>query len=116
MTRINELQRRLQLERTACEGRRWRCSKALRRDVTVAGQDLLAQGWTISQLASTLRLRTATIERWLSKAGGDRRANGFRQVELTTERASELCLVTPSGFRVEGLNLEQVKQLLRDVQ
>jgi len=117
MTRIEELRTRIEEERAAWQGKRWRCSWKLRGEIEAIGKELIADGWTAKRASEALGLGPATLGRWLSSDGSTASSPvGFRRVEIdAVARCSELRLVSPAGYRVEGLDLEQVKQLLPSI-
>ena len=54
-----------------------------------------------------------TLGRWLTVS--DRRPpgpGGFRRVEVEATSTGELTLVTPTGYRVEGLEVAGIERLL----
>lgn len=114
MSNIEDLRQRIEAERASWPGRRWRCSKPLRSEVEVAANELVGSGWSATRMSRELGLAPATVGRWL--ASGDEVGpvgHGFRRVEVGARGETlGLCLETPSGHRVTGLSLEQVRQLL----
>jgi transposase-like protein len=70
-----------------------------------------ASGMTLKAIAHELGLSLATLSSWRSEfmATG---APGFRAVVTATVQPPPV-LVTPSGYRVEGLDLATLAQLLR---
>jgi transposase-like protein len=72
-----------------------------------------------SEIAEALGISTVTLGRWLEKDRADS-SSRFREVvvEPVVPKAAEaqLAVVTPSGLRVEGLELSQVIELSRALQ
>ena len=88
----------------------------LRARVTACVRTRHAAGEGLPALARQLGIPTVTLERWLQTSPPEPR---FRRIALATAAAGvdersrgELVLVTPSGYRVEGLSLASVRELL----
>ena len=64
------------------------------------------EGARVAAIAEELGLGKTTLERWRS------RVSSFVQVEAGREATAEMALVSPSGFRIEGLSLEEAVVLL----
>ena len=71
-----------------------------------------AEGLTVSTIASELGLATGTVLKWSARSKSVR---ALLPVEVVAERSSErrVSVVSPSGFRVEGLSLLEAAALLR---
>ena len=87
----------------------------VRAAVIAAARDRIAEGWTRTRLAGELGLAATTLTAWLREPT----APSFRAVTLTDERAPSwaaapgvLTLVTPGGYRLEGLDLAGAVALL----
>lgn len=66
------------------------------------------EGATVAVIAEDLGLGKTTLERWRS------RVSSFVRVETAVaEQAPVVALVSPSGYRIEGLRVEQAVELLR---
>jgi len=71
-----------------------------------------AQGMTYRAIALDLGLNPQTVYSWRDELGGE--APGFRAVTLAMPRPTTApVLVTPQGYRIEGLDLAGVAHLLR---
>jgi transposase-like protein len=71
-----------------------------------------AQGMTYRAIALDLGLNPQTVYSWRDELGGE--APGFQAVAITMPRPTTApVLVTPQGYRIEGLDLSGVAQLLR---
>lgn len=88
----------------------------LRARVTVLVQDRQAAGESLPALARHLGIPTVTLERWLQACAP---APRFRRIDLAATPSDDvesggnhLALVTPTGYRVEGLTLAAVRELL----
>lgn len=108
-----ELRKLVESERSSWPGRRWRCSPGLRQEIVEATKAEIAGGASLRKVAREIGVPSSSLERWL--AGKTRaRSCGFRKVEVAEElkEDSRLVLVTPNGYRVEGLKVEQLVTLL----
>jgi hypothetical protein len=85
---------------------------AVRRRVAEVARGLVADGWTTHRVAGRLGLAATTLARWLGDDDSDRAA--FVPVVVRAEAPAALrpVLVTPGGYRVEGLDVEQLAALL----
>jgi len=110
IVRFRELTRRLLSERT-CRGAGY--PEDLREEALGLVQEGLAQGASLREVAVKLGICPATLYRWLGKKEGRvRRVEIVPEPLLPVERAQGLVLVTPRGYRVEGLGLGDVTRLL----
>lgn len=95
-------------------GRGVRYPQAVRQEAVAFAQEALASGASLPGIAATLGIGEMTLSRWLEPA-----RVGLREVEILGAESSarpsagSVVLVSPSGFRVEGLELPQVAELLR---
>ena len=64
------------------------------------------EGASVGAIAEELGLGKTTLERWRS------RGSGFVRIETVPDQASAVSLVSPSGYRLEGLSVEQAVGLL----
>jgi len=115
MAGIEELAERVAEERRSWTGTRWRCSRPLRQEIVAAAGELVGTGTPVARVASAIGVTAPTLTRWLrsARAGKQTRQHGFRRVEVADVGGSSgLALVTPAGYRVEGLDLGGVERLL----
>jgi hypothetical protein len=93
-------------------GRGRRFSPELRRQISGIGRRLRSEGASWSGIGSELGLTTATVQRLCD---GD--APGFARVEVVGDAATGtgLVVITPSGFRVEGLDAHGAAMLIRQL-
>jgi transposase-like protein len=74
----------------------------------------IRQGEAIAVIAQQLGVAEQTLRNWLKRAGSD-----FLKVRLTESAAKEqseksrLVLISPTGYRVEGLDVRGMSELLR---
>jgi transposase-like protein len=117
--RIEELRHTIAAERSSWPGRRWRASQTLRARVVATVEDERAQGRSLGHIAVALGLHISVLRRWLRRrASESTAAPTFRHVTLRAPgwpSTSGLVLVTPGGFRLEGLDLPTALTLLQAV-
>lgn len=94
------------------DNRRVRYSGEMKAFAVEYAQERIAKGESICTCAQGLGIADATLKNWLGVVDG-----GFRQVKIKTERPESemLTVVTPSGYRVEGLSMESAEALLRSL-
>jgi transposase-like protein len=82
------------------------------RDQAVALVDeLRADGWTQKAVSEALDICWQTLRRWRNQdPDGD---EGFRAVDVAARPAAEPRLVSPSGWRIEGLSVEELVDVAR---
>lgn len=82
------------------------------RAVTLASKRRRA-GWSWGQIGDELGIGTDTVRRWFVGRHGDR---VLRPVEVVAERAARsVTVLSPGGFRVADLSLDEAAALLRAV-
>lgn len=92
-------------------GRAVRYPQSLREAATEATRKALQTGGAFSGVARQLGIAPGTLERWLASEPEQR----FRPVEVvdpSQAAAATITLVTPAGFRLEGLDSSQAVELL----
>jgi hypothetical protein len=81
----------------------------VRETVVGAARAWLAAGWSPNRVGRELGLAATTIRLWIEAS----EKPAFRPVTLSSSTMNRaLCLVTPSGYRLEGLDLESAASLL----
>lgn len=103
------------MERKQAKGRRPTPYDAAHREFAVKyAQEELRKGSRKSAVLRTLGVADATLSKWM---GVNRnRDAGFRRVMVKSEVTSMvegIRMVTPSGYRIEGLTVESAAILLR---
>lgn len=100
-------------------GRGRRVPDDLRRLAARFATRWIAAGGSTGSAARRLGVHERTLARWIAETSDDAREveDGFRQVVVldAAERspaATSLSLVTPTGFRIEGLSLSEIPALL----
>ena len=90
-------------------GRGRRYSPDLRRQISCVGRQLREEGKSWSEIGAELGMRGESVRR-LCEDG----AAGFAAVEVVNDVVTRgLVLVSPSGFRVEGLDAAGAAMLIR---
>ena len=99
--------------------KKWRCPPELRSRIVEYAQSCRDQGRTIGDIAAGLGLVESTLARWLRRGAAELQP-GFRSVAIVasedrpaTPVATALRLVTPHGYRVEGLDADTLAYLLQ---
>ena len=95
-------------------GRSMRYGESLRTEAIGFVKDGLGQGLSVVSCSKLLGVSDKTLYEWLRK---DDLGKGLRRVEVSdADRADNVgVLVSPSGWRVEGLSLEALTTLLRQL-
>ena len=102
---------RAAITRSKAGQKRWICPPDLKKEIVRhvrAGREAGAQ---VKTLAGELGVSQSGLERWLRDA-----AQGFRPVRLVEEPApgtESIVLLTPGGYRLEGLSPRSAAELLR---
>lgn len=99
-------------------GRGRRFSPEIRGRIAAAAAGMRKQGWSWPRIGSALDVPPETARRlWLAAGGEGEGPSGFVRVMVADDGApaggrSGLVLVSPNGYRVDGLNTEQAADLL----
>ncbi len=110
-SRLETLGRQLAESRDGRKGPAVRYPRALRDAAARQAAEGLEAGQSFSAIARCLGVAPGTLERWGASAPEQR----FRPIEVeegTSTASSTITLVTPSGFRFEGLDPAQAADLL----
>ena len=102
-------------------GKRWRCPRELKQRVLEFARQRRYGGMPIKTVADELGLDNSTLARWIrdEKVGG-----GFRQVAIVPSDegpeepfsgGQRLALISPRGFRLEGLDAGAAIALFREL-
>ncbi len=88
----------------------------LRRLAVAVGRDGLAQGLSVNALAAKLGITDVTLQSWLGSAPG------FQEVEVVAENRElrtgngrAVSILTPQGYRIDGLDAESAVAVLREL-
>lgn len=101
-------------------GRGFRVPEELRRVAIRFGRWALEEGESLGEAAARLEVSRATLERWLDEEPAAE-SSPVREVvvrEAGTEKVgggTDLTLVTPEGFRIEGLAVADLTELVRSL-
>ena len=89
--------------------KRWRCPSSLRSEAVSYLKARRESGSLLSSLSVELGISGATVSRWLEEGSGE-----LRPVRVTDAPvlSGELRLVTPRGYRIEGLCVASAAALL----
>jgi hypothetical protein len=93
-------------------GRGKRYTHELKEQIAVAAKILRESGLGWHRIGRALGIPNETIRRFCGASGGTGRGAFASVVVADDDRETAVVLVTPGGYRVEGLNLDQVAQLL----
>ena len=89
---------------------RWRCPAPLRDEIVGFAQERRREGASVRKTARELGVSESSLNRWLQKADG--RLRPVRVIEKPSSRDS-LVLITPGGYRLEGLSSMSAAEVLR---
>jgi len=89
---------------------RWRCPEPLRERVVGYARERRREGVSLRRTAKKLGLSESTLLRWCRVTEG--RLRQVRVVEPSIE-STTLALVTPQGYRLEGLDAATATEVLR---
>ncbi len=77
----------------------------------------ISGGGTVSGAAKELGVSEVTLSKWMESGDLGDRGGGFREVVVEAPMVAlgrgTIALVSPSGFRVEGLDLQSAATLLK---
>lgn len=91
-----------------------RVPRALRAAIAAYARDERAAGASCGAIAERLGLSSESIRRWARTGPGcDGVAEGLVPVHVVAETARTLTVWSPTGYRVAGLSVEEVAELLR---
>ena len=108
--RVREFRKRVRGENTGRRGRSLRYSGELRMEAVSYLARKKRDGIGLDRVASELGVSSWSLSRWVQES---ERRGGLVPVEVTeAEESREMSLVTPRGFRVEGLSEEGLLRLL----
>ena len=108
MTR-NDTELREAITRSRAGQTRWRCPAPLREEIVGFTQERRREGVSVKKIATQLGMSESGLNRWLQKADG--RLRPVRVIEKSSSR--DLVLVTPGGYRLEGLSSSSAADVLR---
>lgn len=109
MTR-NSTELREAITRSRAGQPRWRCPARLRAEIVEFTQARRREGVSVMKVARELGMSESGLSRWLQK--GRARLRPVRVIEEPSGRG-HLVLVTPGGYRLEGLSASCAADVLR---
>lgn len=105
---VREFRKRARRENAGRGGTSLRYSRELRATGVVYLKRKKLEGYGLERVASELGVSNWSLSRWASESEGV-----LRRVEVVDPEASgELSLVTPRGYRIEGLSEERLLRLV----
>ena len=106
---------RSEVRRLGGVGRGRRYPRPLRDLAVTYCREAMGAGQALREIADDLQVTEATLQRWLDSASpATIAAPSFQEVVLADDgEVPRLAVVTPGGYRVEGLSLTDVTTLLR---
>ena len=115
LTREEQFRRSVERSLGGRPGRGTSYPEPLRQEAIALARTGMLAGKSLRSVAEELGLGPATLTRWLGRGGA---GEPLRPVEVQREeeepgQTSSLVVVTPSGWRIEGLRLMDLPELLR---
>ena len=108
--KLRAFRKRAEEENRDRKGLARRYSRELRLDAVAYLKRRKSDGATMGRAASELGVSSWSLSRWMRETEG---RGEVVPVELTeAEESTELSLVTPQGYRVEGLSEERLVRLV----
>ena len=108
MTTYDEL--REAIARSRVGQTRWRCPGELREKIAEFAKERKKEGVGVGEMANRLGVSASGLGRWLDR--GKPKLRPVRVAEPTPSH-DQLVLVTPGGYRLEGLSAASAADLLR---
>lgn len=102
----DEIRKLRQQVATLPHGRRKRFPATLREKITRLGQGLRAEGKSWREVGAELGVHVESVRRFCQQTRA-----GFAAVEVV-EEASRPVVISPQGYRVEGLTMAGIAELL----
>ncbi len=96
-------------------GRGRRIPSQLRLRLVAAAKPLRRQGLSLTAVADRLGVTAVTIQRWCSEEPRANEQVGVVPVHLQPSAQSPCVVVSPDGWRVEGLSVQEAASLLKAV-
>lgn len=91
-----------------------RIPPALRAAIAAYTRDERAAGASCGAMAERLGVSSESVRRWVgTRPGRDGMGGGLVPVHVVAEAGRPLTVRSPTGYRVEGLSVEETAELLR---
>ncbi len=95
-------------------GQRWRTPAGLREEIAAWASELQNTGHGVGAIAAAIGLSESALRRWIAPSEVEGR---LRRVRVPGSHSSTvgaaLSLVTPGGYRLESLSIDQAVEVLR---
>ena len=100
------------IDRARQSGPRWSCPAQVRAEVVAYALEQRSGGETLAEVCRRVGIAESSLTRWLQKER-EGESPGFRRVTVSNQQSpSGLVVVTPRGYRVEGLTVVTTVELL----
>jgi len=104
---------RAKLDELRCRGgKRWRTPPGLRDEIVVWARRQQAAGCGLGSIAAAIGLGESTLGKWLVSGGGTGELRPGRG-GADPGASGSLVVVTPEGYRLEGLSVDEAVDVLR---
>lgn len=110
---MNTKNLRAEIQRTTQPNGRRRFSKELRAKIKAVVFSLKNSGASQTKIAETLAISQVTVGRYLRDES--QKASPIRPVTVAMRATQGSKVTTPSGFEVEGLNVDDIVTLIRSL-
>lgn len=110
--RLTDLARRLAAERVGQNQQRLRYSAELQRQVVEAARAACRRGMSRAGVARALGIFDPTLRKWLEASSASGQLSRVRVID-ERQPPRGLALVTPAGYRLEGLDPATAAAVLR---
>jgi hypothetical protein len=96
-------------------GRTTRIPRAIRRQVLSYAMVERSKGKSWRAIGEEVGVSATALQRWAARNGEQRAAIPVRVVPEPRADSRSITLISPSGYRIEGLAMEQALQALREL-
>ena len=111
---IERLRHALTESRRLVAGVRHRCPADLREEIVGQTRALRRQGLSMRQIASRLAMSPKTLANWLQRYQGTLRpVTVASSCSMSRGSSDGIKIVTPQGYRIEGLGVDEVVALVK---
>lgn len=106
----NSTELRESITRSRIGQSRWRCPPALREEIIEFSRERRREGCSVKRIAAELGVSESGLSRWLQVGSGR-----LRPVRVSEKDSiqGQLVLLTPGGYRLEGLSISGAAEVLR---
>lgn len=111
---IERLRRALAESRRLESGVRHRCPADLREEIVGQARALRRQGLSMPRIASRFAMSPKTLANWLQRYQGTLRpVTVASSCSMAHGSSDGIKIVTPQGYRIEGLGVDEVVALVK---